>query len=486
MVLIALLGAATVELGQRYRDGAGTPVTPTIAVLPLENATGDPAFQYFADGLTESLLAQIGAIGTVRVISRTSAQRASSSGGNVVDIGRALGATAVAQGSVWTIPSGLRLDVRLTDVGTGTILWSDGFERAGRDVLVLQADVVRAIAVSVQATLQPHVRDRLAIVRTVKPEAYEEYLKGQYQWNRRTRDSLQLAIQHFTRALEMDPTYAPAHAALADCYNQLATVLLGGASPREFRPRAAAEAIKALQIDPESAEAHAALGYVRHYQWQWEEAEREFRRAIELNPSYALARLWYANLLMSRSRFDEALREVHAARDLDPFSLITNTNVGWILLHAGRPQEAADHLARTLELDSNYPQANWRMAAARAALGEFDAAIRHATRFAELTNRSPSAVTLLAELHEKAGRPVEARRFLDEYLEMASRQYVPPTTPAGAYVAMGDVDAALAALERGFEEGSNMIAYLADEPSLAAIRSHPRFQALLHRAGLTR
>jgi Tfp pilus assembly protein PilF len=194
--------------------------------------------------------------------------------------------------------------------------------------------------------------------------------------------------------------------------------------------------------------------------------------------------LWYANLLMSRSRFDEALREAYAARDLDPFSLITNTNVGWIFLHAGRPREAADHLARTLELDPDYPQAHWRMAGARAALADYEAAIHHATRFAVLTNRTASAVTLLATLHASAGRPAEARRLLKEYLEMARRQYCPPTTPAGAYVALGEVDAALTALERGFEEGSNQIAYLADEPAFTAIRRHPRYEALLKRAGL--
>lgn len=484
IAVIAVLGGATAELARRLRDGTVPRAIPTIAVLPLENATGDPAFQYFADGLTEGLLAQIGAIGTVRVISRTSARRASAAGGSAVAIGTALGASAVAQGSVRTTPDGVRMDVRLTDVGTGKTLWSDSFERAGRDVLVLQADVVRAIAISVQATLQPQIRDRLAIVRAVNPEAYEEYLKGRFQWSRRTRESLQLAIQHYTRALEMDPSYAPAHAALADCYNQLATVLLGGSSPRDYRPRAAAQAIRALQIDPDSAEAHAALGYVRHYEWQWQEAEREFQRAIALNPSYALARLWYANLLMSRSRFDEALREAYAARDLDPYSLIANTNIGWILLHAGRPRDAADQMTRTLELDPDYPQAHWRMANALAALGDHESAIAHATRFAELTNRGASAVTLLAELHEKAGRHAEARRFLNEYLGMASRQYVPPTTPAGAYVAMGDVEAALAALERGFDEGSNQIAYLADEPSFTAIRDHPRYRALLERAGL--
>jgi TolB-like protein/Tfp pilus assembly protein PilF/predicted Ser/Thr protein kinase len=485
-LVTGVLAVGTVELVRQFQKGADPPAIPTIAVLPLENATGDPAVQYFADGLTDGLLAQIGAIGTLRVISRTSAERASSSGGSAVEIGKVLGASAVAQGSVRRVPSGVSMEVRLTDVGTGEVLWSDRFERGGREVLVLQAEVVRAIAVSVHATLQPRVRDRLAVVRAVDPETYEAYLKGRYQWNRRTREALQLAIDHYTRALEIDPTYAPAHAAIADCYNQLGTVLVGGGSPREYRLRAAAHAIKALQIDPDSAEAHAALGYVRHYAWQWQDAERALLRAIELNPSYALARLWHANLLMSLGRFEESLREVRAARDLDPFSLIANTNVGWVLHHAGRPREAADQLVRTLELDPDYPQAHWRLASARAELGDLDTALGHATRFAELTNRSAAAVTLLAQLHAMAGRPAEARRLLEELAEIASRQYVPPTAPAGAYVALGEVEAALTALERGYDDQSNLLAYLASDPSLAPIRNHPRYQALLARTGLRR
>jgi serine/threonine protein kinase/tetratricopeptide (TPR) repeat protein len=485
-LVTGLLAVAAVQFARQFQDAADPPAIPTIAVLPLENATGDPAFQYFAEGLTDGLLAQIGAIGTLRVISRTSAERASRSGDGVVEIGKALGASAVAQGEVRTTPSGLRLDVRLTDVGTGRALWSDRFERGGRDVLVLQADVVRAIAVSVHATLQPRERDRLAVVRAVNPETYEAYLKGRYQWNRRTREALQLAIDHYTRALRIDPTYAPAHAGIADCYNQLATVLVGGGPPREYRSQAAAHAVKALQIDADSAEAHAALGYVRHYTWQWAEAEREFRRAIDLNPSYALARLWYANLLMSLGRFEESLREVQAARDLDPFSLIANTNVGWVLHHAGRPREAADQMARTLELDPDYPQAHFRLASTRAALGDLDTAFRHATRFAELTDRSASAVSLLAELHAMAGRTDEARRLLGECLEIGQRQYVPPTVPAAAYVALGEVDAALTALERGYNDQSNQLAYLANDPRLEPIRTHPRYQALLARTGLRR
>lgn len=202
-----------------------------------------------------------------------------------------------------------------------------------------------------------------------------------------------------------------------------------------------------------------------------------------MNPSYGLARLWYANLLMSRSRFDEALAQAYAARAVDPYSLITTANIGWILLHAGRAREAADELQRAFAQDPDYPQAHWWMAGARAALGDLDAALLHPSRFAELTSRSAPAVTLLAEIHAKAGRVADARRLLEEYHEMARRQYVPPTSAAGAYAALGEVEAALDALERGFDEGSNQIAYLADEPSFTSIREHPRYLALLAKAG---
>jgi tetratricopeptide (TPR) repeat protein len=246
-----------------------------------------------------------------------------------------LGADAVVQGTFQRSGDRIRLNLRLVEAARDQVIWSTTFERSARDVLVLQADAVRAVTDAVRAALRPGGRERLTLVPAIDPDAYETYLKGRYDWNRRTPESLRLAIQHFTRAIELDPTYAAAHAALADCYNQLGTVLVSAGRPQEYRQRAATEAIRALQIDPNSSEAHAALGYVRHYEWQWAEAEKAFLRAIDLNPSNTLARLWYANLLMSRGRFDESLRQAYAARDLDPFSLIVNTNIGWILLFPG-------------------------------------------------------------------------------------------------------------------------------------------------------
>ncbi|MGI8402023.1 MAG: tetratricopeptide repeat protein [Gemmatimonadaceae bacterium] len=332
--------------------------------------------------------------------------------------------------------------------------------------------------------LQAAARERLATIRAVSPEVYEAYLKGRYEWNQRTPKSLQLAIEHFTRAVELDPTYAPAQAALADCFNLLGTVMVGTGSPREYRPRAATEAIKALQIDPYSAEAHAALGYVWHYEWRWADAEKEFRRAIELNPSYSLVRIWYANLLMSRLRMKEAVEQVTIARDLDPFSLIVNTNVAWVLNGAGRHEDALAQLTQTLALDSTYMQARWRRAGALTSAGRFTEALDEGNRLVTLSDSSPPALAQLAIIDARAGKRAEARALLNELLVRSRRQYVPSALIALVFNALGDADNTLTWLEKAFAEHSNAIAYLAVDYQNAPLQRDPRFQALLARAGL--
>jgi eukaryotic-like serine/threonine-protein kinase len=484
LAVIAVLPLVAPDLLRRLHVRSGAPSVSAIAVLPLENIGGDPDARYLVDGVTDSLVAQIGELGAARVISRSSTERLVRAGKTPREIGQALGAGAIVGGTLRRVGDRVDIMIRLTDAASGRMLWSDEFERAEREILVLQAAIVRALADGVQATLHPDVRERLTMVRAVEPRAYEAYLKGRFHWNHRTQQSLQLAIEQFARAVELDATFAPAHAALADCYNLLASVLVGGGSPRVYRPLAAAEAVKALQIDPDSAEAHAALGFVRHYDWRWEEAEREFRRAIELNPNYPLPRVWYAQMLSSRGRFDEALREAYIGRELDPFSLIMNTNVGWMLDLAGRHEEAVAHLTRTLELDPDYPQVHKRLSDALANVGRLDAALQHARRFVELTNRSPWSVGMVAELHARAGDRNVARALVKELVDMARRQYVPPDAADAAYMALGEHDAALDSLEKGYEERSNQIAFIAVLPVYAPIRSHPRFQSLLERSGL--
>jgi TolB-like protein/Tfp pilus assembly protein PilF/predicted Ser/Thr protein kinase len=456
----------------------------TLALLPLANATGDPGSAYYAEGVTDALIAQLGAVTNVRIISWPSALRVASEATSPSEVARRLGANMIVEGTLRRASGRIAIDLRLVDPAGGRVLWSDRYDRDARDVLALQADVVRALALAIRLTIRPEAEDRLATVRAVRPDVYEEFLKGRYEWNQRTSQSLKQAAAHFTRAVELDPTYAPAHAALADSYNQLGTVLVGSGSPRQFRPLAEAEAIKALQLDPYSAEAHAALGYARHYQLQWSDAEREFRRAIELNPSYALVHVWYANLLMSRLRLDEALREVRAARELDPFSLIVNTNVAWILEFSGKHQESIDQLERTLALDSSYVQAHMRLADALVSTGRFDEAIAHARRVVDLTGRTPSSLGALGKTQARAGLRADARATLNEMLSRARTEYVPAWSIASVYAALGEVDSAVAWTERAYDEGSNVIAYLAVDPVARSLRGQPRFDRLLARVGL--
>ena len=480
----ASLAVVALLFGSRLRGADPAPRSfGTLAVLPLENVTGDSANDFYAAGMTDALIAQLGAVGQLRVISRASAERARDSGKAPTAVAHDLGADAIVQGTLRRSADRIRLDMRLIDAAGGDVLWSDSFDRGARDVLVLQADAVRAVAGSMRAVLRSGARDRLTLVPAINPEVYEAYLKGRYEWNRRTAPSLHQAIGYFTHAVTLDPTYAPAHAALADCYNQLGTVLVGTGSPREYRPRAEAEAVRALQIDPTSSEAHAALGYVRHYQLRWAEGEKAFLRAIDLNPSNALARLWYANLLMSRRRFEESLRQAYAARDLDPFSLIVNSNIGWILHYAGRYDEAVEYLTRTVTLDPEYPQARWRLAGALASAGRYDEALAQVTAVLRLTKRSTSSLTMLANVYAQAGRTTEARAVLEELRVIGKTQYVPPGPLSGVHVFLGDVDIAMDYMEKAYAEGSNAIAYINAEPWTDRMRARPRFQALLHRAG---
>jgi TolB-like protein/Tfp pilus assembly protein PilF len=478
-VAIMLAGSA---VARRLADPPGR--VSTLAVLPLRNATGDRDVAYYADGVTEALTTQLGEASSVRIIARASAARVAARARTVGDAGTQLGADAVLDGAVRMAGNRVEIDVHLVQPATGRVLWSDRFERNATDVLALEADVVHSLAVAVRLTLRADARGRLTTVRAVAPAAYEEYLKGRYEWNNRTAQSLQVAIDHYRRAIEMDPTYAPAHAALADCYNQLGTVMVGAGSPQEFRPRASAEAIKALQLDPYSAEAHAALGYVYHYEWRWADAEKEFRRAIELNPNYSLVRIWYANLLMSRRRMTEAVGQAFAARDLDPFSLIILTNVGWVLDFAGRHDDAVRQLRQAIAMDSSYVQAHWRLTDALMHMDRFDEAIDEGKRVVALTGESAPALGLLATVYANAHEPDHARAIVADLLARSRHQYVPTWLLAAPLAALGEKDAAVTWLEKGFAERSNGVAYLRADPDLAALHGDPRYEAIVARIGL--
>jgi serine/threonine protein kinase/TolB-like protein/Tfp pilus assembly protein PilF len=481
----AIVTAVLVGIARREQAAAPTAgQIQTVAVLPLANVSNDSAQDYFTEGMTETLIGSMGKIDGVRVLSRTTVMKYRGSSKAPQDVGRELGADAVLDGSVRREGERLRVQARLTSASTGQILWSDSYDRSLREAPAVENDIVRAVAASGAMRMTNSARTRLSATRAVDPDVYEAYLKGRYYWNQRSEVSIKTAITYFDRAIALDPTYAPPYAAVADCYNQLATLILSTGSPQEWRPKAAAAAIKALQIDPELAEAHATLGYVRHYEWQWTDAEREFTRAIELNPSYALAHVWYANLLGSRRRFAEALREVLLARDLDPLSLIVNTNVGWVLNMARRYHEAIVQLERTLKLDPNYQQAHRRLADAYGGVGRFDEAIAEQQVVVKLSDNNPSSLGGLAHLYAKAGRPAEARRILGDLLIVARTRYVSPGLFASIYLALGEADLAFPWIERAYREQSNYMAYIAVDDTRDAVGADPRYRDLLRRVGL--
>ena len=487
VVGVTLALAPALALAGRYvvsRLGQSPVRVSAIAILPFRDASGNRDETHYADGFSEALTAQLGALTEARIIGPVSAARVVRVAKSPEAIGRSLGANILLEGSVRRAPARIVVDLRLIEAESGRVLWSDTYDRNATEVLALQADVARALALAVRLAVRPAAQERFATVRAVRPDVYEAYLAGRYEWNQRTAESLQRAIAHYSRAVELDPTYAPAHAALADCFNQLGTVMVGTSSPQAMRPRAAAEAIKALQLDPNSAEAHAALGYVRHYQLRWSEAEQEFRRAIELNPNYSMARIWYANLLMSRRRFDESLNQVFIARDLEPFSMIVNTNVAWVLDNAGRPDEAIAQLQRTLSLDSTYIQAHMRLAGAFERAGRYDSALAHAHRLVSVMHGASPSLALLGPIQARAGETRAARATLRELLQRSRTEFVPAWSIASTYSALGDVDSAVVWAEKTFAEQSNAVAYFAVDPRAPPLRKNPRFRALLVRAGL--
>lgn len=456
----------------------------TVAVLPLVNATGDSAAAFYADGIGDALLSQLGAITDIRVLSRTSVERAAATAGTPIEIGRRLAADVIVQGAVRRSNDSVIIDITLVRPSDGRVLWSEKHQRSTRDILALEAQIVRALADSLRLTPRPGARERLSTIRAVSPDVYEAYLMGRYQWGKRTPASLERAIAQFSRATALDPTYAPAHAALADCFNQLGTVMLGTGSPIHYRPRAISEAIEALQLDPYSAEAHAALGYALHYDLRWADAEQEFRRAIALNPSYSFAHIWYANLLMSRLRMKEAIAQVFAARDLDPYSLIIMTNVGWVLDAAGRHDAAIAQFRQALALDSNYVQARWRLASALMEAGQFPEAREQADRVISLTHSSPATLATRVSMDARTGRVDAARALLEKVLIRSRHEYVPAGPIALAFEALGENDSALVWIDKAIADRSNAVAYLAVDYRNTPLERDPRFGAVLRRAGL--
>jgi tetratricopeptide (TPR) repeat protein len=318
----------------------------------------------------------------------------------------------------------------------------------------------------------------------VNRDAFDAYLRGRYSWNERTPAAIQAAIEHFRAAIQSDPAYAPAYAGLADCYNQLGTLIIGEGPPSETRPIAVAAARKALEIEDGLAEAHAALAYTDLYNWNWAPAEQGLRKAIELNPSYASAHLWYAHYLTAQRRFNEALQEVYAARDLDPLSPIIATQVGWMYHLMGRQEEAIAEYRKVLQSYPDYMWAHWQLGLAHTQQSRYDQAVASLERAGSLSGRNPAVLGCLAWAYGWAGERTKALDLLAELRELARRRYVSPVAFESVYIGLGDLERQFEYLEKEYQERSNNLAYFAVMPGRQRARADSRGQELMRRLGL--
>jgi serine/threonine-protein kinase len=484
---LAVTGGA---LWQRHHGTAGTALDPAtegwkrLAVLPFENL-GDSADGYFADGVTDAVRDKLASVPGLEVIASNSSGQYRHTGARPEKIGRELGVRYLLLGKVrWEKGAGgvNRVQVRsvLIEAGTGAERWAETFEAPLNDVFEIQAEVGSRVAQALGVALSPGGRERLVGRPTGSLAAYDLYLQGRVFWNQRTPSALQTAARYFERAVRQDSTYAQAHAALAAAYELYPDY--GIAPPSEARPKAKAAALQALALDSTLGDAHAVLADVREaYDWDWQGAEREFRRAITLDPGNATAHQWYADYLSVVGRLGEALRETERAHALDPLSRSISADKGMILYRGRRYDEAIRQYRQTLELDPDFAVAHDMLGSVYLAQGRPDSAVAELETAVRLTNSS-SYMADLVSAYAASGQWDRARALVRELLGRSHREYVPPAVFAVAYTGLGDRTRAFAYLNSVVD--NHDIPGSAYDPFFDSLRSDPRFTQLLRRVGL--
>lgn len=465
-----------------------TTVSPNIrsvAVLPLENLSGDPSQDYFADGMTDEMIANLGKIRALRVTSRTSVMQYKGAKKSLSEIARALNVDGVIEGSVKLVGNRVRITAQLIEAKADRQLWSESYERDVRDILALQDEVARAIAEAVKIKLAPEERMRLSRVRSVDPEAQEAYFKGRYHASKRNEEGLRTAITYYQEAIAKDKLYPHPHIGLADAYQALGTFLVGALPPAESFAKVEAAAREALNLDETLAEGHTFLAVMRLYRWEWREAEQGFKRALELNPSYALAHSWHAQYLASQGRLDEARAEAKRARELDPLSPYIVQNVAHIAYYARQYDEMMEYSRQALELDPNYVWARWRLGTAYVMQSRFEEAVEEGERAAALSRRSPASLSNLGMAYGRAGRRGEAQQVLNELVGLSKRTYVNPFSFFSIHIALGQNDQALERLEEAVQSHLSGMIFIRVNPEFDPIRPDPRFKELVRRMGLS-
>jgi len=466
----------------RSRDRSRAAIR-SLAVLPLDNFSGDVSQDYFADGMTDELITDLAQISALRVISRTSVMVYKGARKPLPQIARELNVDAVVEGSVQRFGDQMRITAQLIQAPADKHLWAETYEGNLRDALTLQQKVARAIAEQVRVEVTPQEQAVLKKATVVNPEAYNSYLKGRYFWNKRTADGLKVALAYFNQAIEEDPKYAAAYSGLADTYALLGDWQYAVMTPKEALPKAKAAAMKALELDNGLSEAHNSLAFcLDGFDWDFDAAGKEFRRAIELNPGYAPAHHWYAWHLSLLGRYDQAIAEMKKAEDLDPLSIIINADLAELLVLAHSYDESIRQSRKAIEMDANFALAHNQLAQAYLQKHMYDEAVTELQKAVLLSGNSPTCMANLARAYVASGKRLEALKLLSNLKKHSNNGYSNASEIAMIYASLGDNDQAMNWLERGFDERFNPGVLL--RPGFDPLRSDSRFQDLVRRIGL--
>jgi TolB-like protein/DNA-binding winged helix-turn-helix (wHTH) protein/Flp pilus assembly protein TadD len=483
--LVLLLLVASLSAWKLHSWNRPSLTIRSLAVLPLESLSNDASQDYFADGMTDELISDLGQISALRVISRTSVMAYKHTRKPLPQIARELNVDAVVEGTVLRSGDQVRITAQLIEASADKHLWSQSYQGELRDTLALQNQVARAIADQIRINVNPQEQAALKNVKVVNPQAYESFLRGRYFWNKRTADGLKVALAYFNQTIDEDPKYAQAYSGLADTYSLLGDWQYAVMTPKEALPKAKAAAIKALELDSTLGEAHNSLAFcLDGFDWDFDSAGKEFRRAIELNPSYATAHHWYAWHLSLLGRYDEAIAEMRKAENLDPLSLIINADLAELLVLAHSYDESIRQSRKTIEMDPNFALAHNQLAQAYLQTQMHVEAVAELQKAVQLSGRSPTAVANLARAYVASGKRSEAVKLLNDLKKRSSPVSSHASEIAVIYAALGDSDQAMNWLEKGYEERFNPGVLL--RPGFDPLRSDPRFQDLVRRIGLPR
>jgi TolB-like protein/Flp pilus assembly protein TadD len=470
------------------RNRAGTARPPRIkslAVLPFQNLSGDPSQDYFADGMTEELIGRLSRIPGLRVISRTSSMHFKNTQLSVPEIARMLGVDAVVEGSLVREGRQVRVHTQLIRTATDEHIWAGEYQREYVSILEIQQEFTRSIVEQIEVNLKPEERARRAAARPVDPEAYEDYLKGRYYFNQRTGDALNKTITSFEKAIAKDSGYAPSYSGLAEAYAMLG--FRGGLPSKDALSHAKAAALKAIELDDALADPHASLAFIAEtYEWDWATAEREYKRALELNPGDAQAHNWYAGYLTYTGRFDDGISEAVRARDLDPLSLPINNALAGRMLAAGLNDQALRQAQETLELDSHFAPAHQTLGWIYLHDGRQQEAIQEFESALKLSSSENTDLQLdLGFAYAVSGKQAGARRILASLEKLYAQGVVPAGSVGILYGALGEPNEAFAWLEKAYQERDPQLTYLKAGRRFEPLRKDPRFQPLVRRVGLS-